>query len=172
LYAAGYDIRSEAGLEQTIEAVDATIGLQNVPVIHVNDSKIPLGGRVDRHQHIGEGKIGREAFARILKHPRLGTVPPEGLPGRAFLLETPIDDPGDDRRNVAKLWELAGVEGPAAEKGYSMLTPAMKKMMKKKVASGPSAALRASEWRVARRKRSSPQSSQRRKKAGKKRGEK
>jgi deoxyribonuclease-4 len=135
LYAAGYDIRSEAGLEQTIEAIDRTIGLENVPVIHVNDSKIPLGGRVDRHEHIGKGKIGAEAFARILRHPRLGTMPPEGLLGRAFLLETPIDDPGDDRRNVAKLWELAGVEGPAAEKGYSMLTLAMKRMMRKKVAS-------------------------------------
>jgi len=46
-----------------------------------------------------------------------------------FLLETPIEDPGDDRRNVAKLWELAGVEGPAAEKGYSMLTLALKKKL-------------------------------------------
>ncbi|MGB7845923.1 MAG: deoxyribonuclease IV, partial [Candidatus Acidiferrum sp.] len=73
LFAAGYDIRSVGGLEQTIEAIDRTIGLENVPVFHVNDSKIALGGRVDRHQHIGQGKIGAEAFARILKHPRLGT---------------------------------------------------------------------------------------------------
>ncbi len=131
LLAAGYDIRSEAGLEQTLDAIDRTIGLENVPVLHVNDSKIPLGGRVDRHAHIGEGKIGRTAFARILRHPRLGTLPPEGLPGRAFLLETPIDDPGDDRRNVAKLWELAGVEGPHAEKGFSMMTPAIKRALAK-----------------------------------------
>ena len=52
--------------------IDRTIGLENVPVFHVNDSKIPLGGRVDRHEHIGHGKIGEEAFARILRHPRLG----------------------------------------------------------------------------------------------------
>src|SRR5271166_5413081 len=129
LFAAGYDIKSEAGLEQTIDAIDRTIGLENVPVIHVNDSKIPLGGRVDRHENIGEGKIGAEAFARILKHPRMGSMPPEGLVGRAFVLETPIDEPGDDRRNVAKLWELAGVAGPEAEKGYSMLTAAMKRVM-------------------------------------------
>ena len=96
LLASGYDIRSEAGLEQTIEAIDRSIGLENVPIFHVNDSKVPLGG------------------------------------GRAFLLETPIDDPGDDRKNVAKLWELAGVEGPSAAKGYSMLTPAIKKMMARK----------------------------------------
>jgi deoxyribonuclease-4 len=132
LFAAGYDIKSAAGLEQTIDAIARTIGLENVPVVHVNDSKIALGGRVDRHEHIGEGKIGAEAMGRILKHPRLRTVPPEGLPGRAFLLETPIDDPGDDRKNVAKLWALAGVAGPAAEKGYSMLTLAMKKMLAKK----------------------------------------
>lgn len=131
LFAAGYDIKSENGLEQTIGAIDRSIGMENVPVIHVNDSKIPLGGRVDRHEHIGKGKIGAEAFARILRHPQFGALPPEGLAGRAFLLETPIEDPGDDRRNVAKLWELAGVEGPAAEKGFSMLTPALKRAMAK-----------------------------------------
>jgi deoxyribonuclease-4 len=132
LFAAGYDIRTAPGLEQTIDTIERTIGLENVPVFHVNDSKIPLGGGVDRHQHIGKGKIGGEAFTRILRHPRFGSVPPEGLAGRAFLAETPIDDPGDDRRNVAKLWELAGVEGPAAEKGFSMLTLALKKMMTRK----------------------------------------
>ncbi len=130
LFAAGYDIRSEAGLANTIAHIDRTIGLDNVPVIHVNDSKVPLGGKVDRHEHVGQGKIGEAAFARILRHTRFGAVPPEGVTGRAFLLETPIDDPGDDRRNVAKLWELAGVEGPEAEKGFSMLTSAMKKMKK------------------------------------------
>lgn len=129
LFAAGYDIRTEAGLEQTIETIDRTIGLENVCVFHVNDSKIPLGGGVDRHEHIGKGKIGVEAFTRILRHPRLGSAAPEGLPGRAFLAETPIDDPGDDRKNVARLWDLTGVEGPAVEKGFSMLTLAMKKMM-------------------------------------------
>ena len=132
LFAAGYDIKSEAGLAQTILTIDRTIGLERVPVFHVNDSKVPLGGRVDRHEHIGDGKIGAAAFARILRHPRFGAVPPEGLLGRAFLVETPIDDPGDDRKNVAKLWELAGVEGPPALKGYSMLTPAIKKMMARK----------------------------------------
>jgi len=132
LFAAGYNIKSPEGLERTIEEIDRIVGLENVPVFHVNDSKIPLGGRVDRHEHIGHGKIGAEAFERILRHPRLGSAAPEGLPGRAFLLETPIEDPGDDRKNVAKLWELAGVEGPGAEKGFSMLTPAMKKLLAKK----------------------------------------
>jgi deoxyribonuclease-4 len=129
LFAAGYDIKSEGGLASTIGQIDGAIGLENVPVFHVNDSKIPLGGRVDRHEHIGKGKIGAEAFARMLRHPRFGAAGPEGLVGRAFVAETPIDDPGDDRRNVAALWELAGLQeqAPEAEKGFSMLTPALKK---------------------------------------------
>jgi deoxyribonuclease-4 len=129
LFAAGYDIKSEGGLASTIGQIESSIGLENVPVFHVNDSKIPLGGRVDRHEHIGKGKIGAEAFERILRHPRFGTTGPEGLAGRAFIAETPIDDPGDDRRNVAALWELAGLkeQAPEAEKGFSMLTAALKK---------------------------------------------
>jgi deoxyribonuclease-4 len=131
LFASGYDIRSEAGLEATITQIEQTIGLENVPVFHINDSKIPLGGRVDRHDHLGHGKIGRAAFERILRHPRLGAALPQGIPGRVFLLETPIDEPGDDRRNVAKLWELAGLkeQAPEAEKGFSMMTAAIKKKM-------------------------------------------
>ncbi len=129
LFAAGYDIKTEAGLASTIGQIDGAIGLENVPVIHANDSKIPLGGRVDRHEHIGKGKIGAEAFARILRHPRFGAAGPEGLTGRAFIAETPIDDPGDDRRNVAALWELAGLEeqAPEADKRFSMLSAALQK---------------------------------------------
>jgi len=133
LFAAGYDIKTEKGFTSTLDLIESTIGLDRVPVFHANDSKIPLGGRVDRHENIGEGKIGAEAFARILTHPRLGALPPEGLVGRAFLLETPIDNPGDDRRNVAKLWDLAGLteQAPPAEKGFSMLTTAIKKIQAK-----------------------------------------
>jgi deoxyribonuclease-4 len=131
LFAAGYDIKSETGLSATIAQIQNTIGLDNVPVFHINDSKIPLGGRVDRHEHIGQGKIGAEAFTRILKHPRLSSSAPEGLQGRAFILETPIDDPGDDRRNIATLWDLAGLKdsAPEAEKGFSMLTAKLKVKM-------------------------------------------
>src|SRR5882672_10963170 len=129
LFAAGYDIKSEAGLASTIGQIDGANGLENVPVIHMNDSKIPLGGRVDRHEHVGKGKIGAEALARILRHPRFGAAGPEGLTGRAFIAETPIDDPGDDRRNVAALWELAGLEeqAPQADKRFSMLSAALQK---------------------------------------------
>ncbi len=127
LYAAGYDIGSESGLESTISQIEQTVGLDNVYVWHVNDSKIALGGKVDRHENIGHGKIKSAAFARILRHPKLGASPATGLPGRPFILETPVEEPGDDRRNVAKLWELSGEEGPPAEKGFTMLTSALKK---------------------------------------------
>ncbi len=113
LYAAGYDISSESGLESTISQIEQTI--------------IALGGKVDRHENIGHGKIKSAAFARILRHPKLGASPATGLPGRPFILETPIEEPGDDRRNVARLWELSGEEGPPAEKGFTMLTSALKK---------------------------------------------
>jgi deoxyribonuclease IV len=135
LFAAGYDIKSEGGLASTLELIDRVIGLERVPVVHVNDSKIPLGGRVDRHEHVGKGEIGAEAFRHFLTHPRLSAAAPEGLPGRAFLAETPIDDPGDDRRNVATLWEFAGLkdQAPASEKGFSMLTAAAKKKVAQQV---------------------------------------
>lgn len=99
-FAAGWELRTAEGLELAIVAIDRTVGLDRVAVIHVNDSKMPLGSRVDRHEHIGKGKIGLEAFGRILNHPLLA--------GKAFILETPIDKPGDDRRNVAMLWKLGG----------------------------------------------------------------
>jgi deoxyribonuclease-4 len=129
LFAAGYDIRSQSGLESTLQLIDRTVGLDRVPVFHANDSKMPLGSKVDRHEHIGEGKIGAAAFERLLQHEMLSANPAGGLPGRAFIAETPIDEPGDDRKNVAQLWNLAGLkdEAPEAEKGFSMLTAAAKK---------------------------------------------
>lgn len=133
-FEAGYDITTEEGLETTLAAVDGTVGLDRVFVLHVNDSKTPLGSRVDRHEHIGRGKIGLAAFGRILNHVRLGPGL-EGLPGRAFILETPIDRSGDDRRNVRALWELVGVsvqQAPKAENGFSMLKAERKTKAKSK----------------------------------------
>ena len=103
-FAAGWDLRTAEGLEHTLQALDRTVGLDRVYVVHVNDSKTHVGSRVDRHEHIGKGKIGLESFGRILNHPQLA--------GRAFILETPIDKLGDDRRNVAALWKLMGVVLP------------------------------------------------------------
>ncbi|MFQ5927315.1 MAG: deoxyribonuclease IV [Terriglobia bacterium] len=108
LFAAGYDIRSEAALERTLEALHRAVGLERVRVIHLNDSRVSLGRRVDRHEHIGKGKIGLEAFRRLLHHP--------GLAGKTFILETPIDRPQDDRRNLRTLRRLAGRWEPRTRK--------------------------------------------------------
>lgn len=118
LFHAGYPIHTADGLERTLQEIERTVGLRNVYMFHVNDSKTALGSRVDRHASIGKGHIGLEAFQRILNHPLLA--------GRAFILETPIEKPGDDRRNVAALWKLLGVEAeqaPQAKDGFTMFRP-------------------------------------------------
>jgi deoxyribonuclease-4 len=99
LLAAGYDITTAPGLRATVRTIEQTLGLTQVRLFHANDSRMPLGSRVDRHAHIGEGHIGRDAFRRILTHPKLRSKP--------FILETPVDNPGDDRRNLDTLKELA-----------------------------------------------------------------
>lgn len=103
LLAAGFDIATPAGLRSTLEAASTVLGLTNVHLIHANDSKTPLGSRVDRHAQIGQGYIGLAAFRRILTHPKLRPKP--------FILETPVTEPGDDRRNLDTLKELAARTG-------------------------------------------------------------
>jgi deoxyribonuclease-4 len=97
-HVAGYDIVSEEGLYQTLQHLDATIGLNRVRVWHCNDAKAPRGSKLDRHQHIGKGMIGKETFRHLLNDLRLFHA--------AFIAETPIDKPGDDRRNVDALKKL------------------------------------------------------------------
>ena len=97
-HVAGYDIVSEQGYRMTLEEIDSTIGLKNVPVWHCNDAKAAFGSRLDRHQHIGKGTISLALFRRLLNDPRLKHA--------AFIAETPIDEPGDDRRNVDALKSL------------------------------------------------------------------
>ena len=97
-HVAGYDIITEEGFYQTLEHLDATIGLNRVKVWHANDAKAPRGSKLDRHQHVGKGMIGKEAFRRLLNDLRLAHA--------AFIAETPIDKPGDDRRNVDALKRL------------------------------------------------------------------
>ncbi len=98
-HVAGDDIVSAAGMRETLSRLDATVGLQNVRVWHCNDAKAARGSKLDRHQHIGKGSIGREPFRRLLNDLRLAHA--------AFIAETPIDEPGDDKRNVAALKRLA-----------------------------------------------------------------
>lgn len=98
LLAAGYDVASASGLRATVEHADRVLGIGNVKVMHANDSKGPLGSRVDRHANIGEGHIGKAGFRRILAHPKLRGIP--------FILETPVEQDGDDRRNLENLKKL------------------------------------------------------------------
>jgi deoxyribonuclease-4 len=97
-HVAGYDIVSETGMHETLAHLDQTVGLKNVRVWHCNDAKAARGSKLDRHQHVGKGSIGCEPFRRLLNDPRLADA--------AFIAETPIDQPGDDRRNVAALKRL------------------------------------------------------------------
>jgi deoxyribonuclease IV len=101
-FTAGYDIREVEGLEATIEVIRRTVGLKNVHAVHFNDSRAPYNSRVDRHWHIGEGHIGREALRRFAQHPRLAHA--------AFILETPYDDPRADLKNLQTLRSF--VENP------------------------------------------------------------
>jgi deoxyribonuclease IV len=95
LHVSGYDIVSDEGYEDTIRVIDETVGLNNIPVWHCNDAKAAFGSKLDRHQHIGQGTIGLAPFRRLLNDRRVSSA--------AFIAETPIDAPGDDRRNVEAL---------------------------------------------------------------------
>jgi deoxyribonuclease-4 len=101
-HVAGYDVVSESGWMETMQRLDETVGLNNVPVWHCNDAKASRGSKLDRHEHIGRGTIGLAAFRRLLNDPRTEHA--------AFIAETPIDEPGDDLKNVALLKSL--VETP------------------------------------------------------------
>ena len=81
LLAAGYDLTSARGARATLRKIDDILGLDRVRVVHMNDSKVPLGSRVDRHAHIGQGHIPLDAFAAIVNHPYFQDIPK--------ILETP-----------------------------------------------------------------------------------
>jgi deoxyribonuclease-4 len=98
LLAAGYDVATPHGLDKTVAEADRILGLDHVRVMHANDSKTPLASHVDRHENIGEGYIGLDGFRRILTHPKLRS--------KAFILETPVEKDGDDRRNLNTLKSL------------------------------------------------------------------
>lgn len=100
LLAAGFDVANAAGLNETLAAADRTLELDLVKVIHCNDSRGALGSHLDRHENIGQGQIGEAGFRRILRHPSLRDKP--------FILETPVDEEGDDLRNLGTLKRLAG----------------------------------------------------------------
>jgi len=99
LHAAGYDIRTPRAYRKTMKEFDLIVGSKQVVAFHLNDSKTPLGSRVDRHAHIGKGKIGLSAFRCVLQDPRWRTLP--------MVLETPkSDDLHEDVSNLHVLKRL------------------------------------------------------------------
>jgi deoxyribonuclease-4 len=99
VFAAGHELRNREGYERTMESLIAQVGLENVGAFHLNDSKKGLGSRVDRHEHIGDGQIGLEAFRLLLNDRRFDGIPK--------LLETPKPvEHESDRRNLATLRSL------------------------------------------------------------------
>lgn len=106
MLAAGYDLTSAAGAEAVLDEVDQIVGLSRVRVVHMNDSKVPLGARVDRHEHIGHGHIPLPAFERLVNDPHLRTIPK--------VLETPKETAADGRSwDVINLETLRSLVRPA-----------------------------------------------------------
>jgi deoxyribonuclease-4 len=99
VHVSGYDIVSPDGYTETMMLVKDTVGFEAVKVWHCNDAKAAMGSKLDRHEHIGEGTIGAEAFRRLLHDSRFAHA--------VFIAETPVDAPGDEARNVGVLRTLA-----------------------------------------------------------------
>lgn len=99
-FEAGYDLSTAEGLDTTLDEFERLIGLGSLHLLHLNDSKTPLGSRKDRHWHIGEGHIGLAGFKLIVNHPHL-----HHLPG---IMETPRKDDSDDFKNMLTIRKLDG----------------------------------------------------------------
>ena len=101
VFAAGYDLRTRYGLETTLSEFDRTIGLERLSLFHLNDSKGDLGSRVDRHEHIGKGKIGASLFRTLVRARRFRLIPK--------VIETPggVEGGPGDKRNLDLLFSYA-----------------------------------------------------------------
>jgi deoxyribonuclease-4 len=103
VFAAGYEMRTRDAYERTMDELILHVGLENVGAFHLNDSKKPLGSRVDRHTHIGEGELGLEPFRFLLNDPRFARIPK--------VIETPKDvETISDQRNLRVLRALIGTK--------------------------------------------------------------
>jgi deoxyribonuclease-4 len=99
-FAAGYNIATQDGLTQTLREIKKTISFSRLKLVHLNDSVGELGSGLDRHNHIGLGKIGEGGFRRILT---------SQLAKRPLIMETPIDNRRSNAENMDKVRELAGL---------------------------------------------------------------
>jgi deoxyribonuclease-4 len=99
LHVKGYDIVTAEGWAETTKLIADTVWLETVRVWHCNDAKAARGSKLDRHEHVGEGTIGSATFRRLLHDERFAHA--------AFIAETPVDEPGDEMRNVMALRALS-----------------------------------------------------------------
>jgi deoxyribonuclease-4 len=100
MFASGYDLTNKKSIDDTLKLFDKLIGYDKLVMVHANDSKAGLGGRLDRHEHIGEGKIGLAGFKLLAKHKVFGKLD--------WILETPKDDPTWDPKNIKTLSKIRG----------------------------------------------------------------
>jgi deoxyribonuclease-4 len=98
-FAYGYDIRTEKGVSETFKRFDDVVGFENLKILHLNDSKGELGSNLDRHEHIGLGKIGEEGMKSVIRLANRKNIP--------IILETPIDNTRDDYANLKIVKEMA-----------------------------------------------------------------
>ena len=98
-FVAGYDLRTKDVVKKTMKEFDVAIGLNNLKILHLNDSKGELNSNLDRHNHIGLGEIGKEGLSEVVKTMNKNNIP--------IVLETPIDDIRDDFENIRKAKSLA-----------------------------------------------------------------
>jgi deoxyribonuclease-4 len=92
LFASGFDLRTEETVKETLGLFDELIGLDKLKVVHLNDSKGPLGSKLDRHENIGEGKIGRKGIRAFLHYP--------GISERPIIMETPYEDIETEKKSI------------------------------------------------------------------------
>ncbi len=102
-FAAGYDLKSEDAVESTMNDFNRVIGINRLKVIHLNDSKGDLDSNIDRHEHIGLGKIGREGIRAMISYNNFKYLP--------FILETPVDSRTSDRENLEEVSRIAAEIG-------------------------------------------------------------
>ena len=100
LFAAGYDLSTESGVSTLFEKIDSQIGIETIKIIHLNDSKGDLGSNLDRHYHVGLGKIGGNGLRYIVNYKKLNKVP--------FIMETPTDSVRNDLDNIGLVRNVLG----------------------------------------------------------------
>lgn len=98
-FQAGYDVRTHQGIDAFTEPIETALGIERIRVVHLNDSMTELGSNRDRHEHIGKGALGMAGIRAWISHPIMRRLP--------MIMETPIDQEGDDRRNMRRVRRLA-----------------------------------------------------------------